>query len=173
MQIVVPALVAGLMFSLVGALFAGIALHSLVRQRALLRNGITVAGVVIGLDEDEGLYAPIIHFITRAGEARQFIPSIHSSNCRYSVDQAVTLVYDSDNPATVAIPSYGGCFYSVFIGLGLMSLAAGFVLIAVGLGIIHSTPCNSSCDNSPSVMSGNGLASAFYFLFRHFSFFLL
>lgn len=164
MQITVVPLIIGILFFAVGALFAGFAAISLRRRRDLLKNGVSTSGVVIGLDESDGCYAPIIHFTTYAGESRQHIPALHTAMSKYRIDDGVSLVYHSDDPTRVEIRSYGTSFYLVFLFLGLVSLCAGLLMLAVGLGLLHTSPCNSSCGSGPTDFSGSLLAAALRFV---------
>jgi hypothetical protein len=164
MQITAVPLIVGMLFFAVGTLFAGFAAISWRRRLDLLKNGVSTTGIVIGLDEDDGLYAPIIHFTTYAGESHQHIPSLHSAMSKYRIDDSVSLVYHSDDPNRVEIRSYGTIFYLVFLFLGLLSLCAGLWMIAVGLGLLHTSPCNSSCGSGPTDFSGSLLAAALRFV---------
>ncbi len=120
-----------LLFSAVGVLFAGLGFHSYRSTRAFLARAHRVPGVVVDLSwsrsRNGGTYHPVLRFQTLDGRTVQATSDVGSRPAPARPGQAVTVLYDPENPQEARLDTMTG--RGTLLGVIFMVIGA---LVAIG-----------------------------------------
>ena len=127
--------IVGFGFSIIGAVFATLALRHVARRRAFLRGSRAAMGVVVGFDErrdrEEPGYFPIVRFTTESGREVKFLSEAGSSHPSSQVGDAVPIRYRPDVPERAEIDSFMGLW-----GLAIVFAALSGAFLCAGVGML-------------------------------------
>jgi hypothetical protein len=121
----------------IGALFLLGAIWTVSSTRTWIAHAIEVPGSVIEMvrvrdsDNTGYLFAPVVRFKTAEGNTVEFESGLRSNPPAYRTGQAVSVLYDPDEPRSAAIRG--------FFSLWLMPLILGFIgsiFLIVGTGMV-------------------------------------
>lgn len=118
-------------FALVGLIFLAVGIGSFLHTRRFVATALSASGVVtenVWRNSSNGVSYPRIRFRTADGQEVTTITNTGSSPPSYNVNDAVTILYDPQQPYHALIRSFGELWMLplVFSGLGLLfcSIAA-------------------------------------------------
>lgn len=127
--------------AVLAAVFTGVSVYRLARERWLRRGGVRTRAVVVGQREsfsaaggsgDAGLvHAPVVEFTTRDGRTVRTSSPVSSNLPTAVPGRAMTVYYNPDNPEEVAIQGYGLGTYRLFLAIGLVLGAVAVALVVV------------------------------------------
>lgn len=138
-----PLVLVPLLFTLVGLLFAGIGVRTVVGSRRFRRVAQPAPGVVTdlryrpGRGDSSGSYHPVLRFTTADGRQVDTESMYGRSPARARAGDRVTVLYDPADPTRAVLGDTvgGGCLGTAFVLFGLsftvLGLAVGGVLAYV------------------------------------------
>lgn len=122
-----------LLFAFAGIVLLAVGVYTARSTRRFLATAESAAGVVIenvwrysssSNGGNSGTYHPRVRFRTRTGQDMEFVSNTGSMPAAYRQNEAVTIVYDPEDPAHASING----FWSLWLG----------TVIATGLGIVFA-----------------------------------
>ena len=134
-------------FSVLGVVLLVVALYLLRGTQTFLREASTAHGTVIELtrsrSSDSNTYAPVVRFVTDAGQSIEFTSKSSSNPPAYSEGEGVGVLYRPAAPHDARING----FFSLWLGPIIAgSLGAVFTLIGAGMVIAPMLSARKEAD---------------------------
>jgi hypothetical protein len=118
-------------FTALGIVLLGVALYLVQSTRTFLKEATTATGTVIELvrkhSSDSDTYAPVVRFVTDAGESIEFTSSTSNNPPGYSEGESVEVLYRPAAPRDARING----FFSLWLG-PIITGGLGTVFLLIG-----------------------------------------
>jgi hypothetical protein len=136
-------LLVGLLFVVIGAVFAGIGIATARSTRHFEEAAQRATGTVldmrsrsVGRTGGALIWVPVVRFRTAEGRTVDVEASGGTNVKRWEPGQPIEVAYDPANPSDMRVPgSGGGMLQGVFLGIGILSAVLGLLLVAAAAAL--------------------------------------
>jgi hypothetical protein len=136
-------LVLGLVFAVVGALFAGIGVATARSSRRFAESAARASGTVVdvrsrsvGRTGGGLIWVPVVRFQTADGRSVDAESASGTNVKRWEPGQAIEVTYDPANPSEIRLPGSGrDLLPGVFLGIGTLFAVLGVPAVASAIAI--------------------------------------
>ena len=136
-------LLVGVVFVVIGAVFAGIGIATARSGRHFEEAAAWASGTVlemrsrsVGRTGGGLIWVPVVRFQTADGRTVDAEATSGTNVKRWEPGQRIEVTYDPANPSDIRVPgSGGGMLQGVFLGIGILFAVLGLLLVAAGVAL--------------------------------------